>query len=131
MKLTATFLVCFALTLICFGCAFTSAPTNSPGPVSATSTPGKSDEFAAARSNYQKNCKDCHGPAAEGGIVKLEGKDVKIPSLKSEHAIKRTDARITETITLGDEEMPPFKAKLTPTEIADLVKLIRKDFQKQ
>jgi mono/diheme cytochrome c family protein len=130
MKLIATFLSCLALSLVCFACAHTSS-TNNPGPVGATSTPGKSDEFAAARVTYQKNCESCHGPTAEGGVVKIEGKDVKIPSLKAEHAIKRRDDRITETITLGDEEMPAFKGKLTPAEIAELLKLIRKDFQKQ
>jgi len=130
MKLIATFLA-LALSLSCLACANTSAPTNKPAPAGATSTPVKSDEFAAARITYQKNCESCHGPTAEGGVKKIEGKDVKIPSLKSEHAIKRSDDRITETITLGDEEMPAFKGKLTPAEIADLVKLIRKDFQKR
>ena len=52
-----------------------------------------------------------------------------MPSLKAEHAIKHTDDQITKMITNGEEAMPAFKDKLTPAEIADLVKFVRKEFQ--
>jgi mono/diheme cytochrome c family protein len=43
--------------------------------------------------------------------------------------MKHDDQRLTETIADGEEEMPAFKDKLKTQEIADLVKLIRKEFQ--
>jgi len=101
------------------------AATNAAGANSAVANP----ELASARIHYEKNCAGCHGPKAEGGTAKVNEKQIKVPSLKSDRAIKHDDKRLTETITNGDEEMPAFKDKLKTQDIADLVKLIRTDFQ--
>ena len=134
MKLISLALTCVAIALGASACTETATPTNtntsrtaaSPAAPAATATP---DPLASARANFTKNCEPCHGPNAEGGLVKVENKQIKVPSLKSEHAIKHTDDQIVKMITNGEEEMPPFKDKLTQAEITDLMKFVRKEFQ--
>lgn len=134
MKLILLALTCVAIALVVSACTETTTPTNtntsrtaaSPAAPAATATP---DPLATARANFTKNCEPCHGPTGEGGLVKVENKQIKVPSLKSEHAIKHTDDQITKMITNGEEEMPPFKDKMTQAEIADVVKFVRKEFQ--
>jgi mono/diheme cytochrome c family protein len=124
-------LSCVAIFLVASACTETATPTNtntaragaSPAASAATATP---DPFAAAKANYTKNCEPCHGPNAEGGPVKVDNKTIKVPSLKSDHAIKHTDDQITKMITNGEEAMPSFKDKMTAAEIADMVKYVRK-----
>jgi mono/diheme cytochrome c family protein len=131
MKLIVLALTCVAIFLVASACTETATPTNtntaragaSPAASAATATP---DPFAAAKANYTKNCEPCHGPNAEGGPVKVDNKTIKVPSLKSDHAIKHTDDQITKMITNGEEAMPPFKDKMTAAEIADMVKYVRK-----
>jgi len=129
MKISLLVLACIALGLFTISCTETVAPTNSAAPATATPTGTPVDEFAAARKNYQKNCESCHGPNYEGGKVKVEGKQLKVPSLKAEHAIKHTDDQMIKMITNGEEAMPAFKDKLKPEEIRDLVKFVRKQVQ--
>src|SRR5689334_25188335 len=103
MKLTLFTLSCFVLALIAVGCTETASPTNTAAPRTAASpaTPAASpaaaaDEFAHAREIYSKNCEACHGPNAEGGLAKVDNKQIKVPSLKAEHAIKHDDAKLTK-----------------------------------
>jgi mono/diheme cytochrome c family protein len=101
------------------------ASTSTPAPV-ATATP---DELGFARANYAKHCTDCHGAEGNGGMAEVEGKRIKVPSLKEGHALKHTDDDFVEQINEGEEEMPAFKDKLSPDEISMLVKFIRVEFQ--
>jgi len=133
MKSIKLAMICAAIALFGFACTQNPQPTNSTRPAaaaspaaSATATP---DEFAAARVNYEKHCNACHGEKAEGGLVKVDNKRLKVPSLKSDHAIKRTDEQLVKQIVTGGDGMPSFKAKLNPAEIQALVHLIRKEFQ--
>ena len=134
MKLISLALMCVAIALVVSACTETptttstntSRTTASPAAPAATATP---DPLATARANFGKHCEGCHGPKAEGGLVKVDNKQIKVPSLKSDHAIKHTDDQIAKMITNGEEEMPPFKDKMSPQEIADLVKFVRKEFQ--
>ena len=134
MKLISLALTCVVLALVVSACTETATPTNtntsrtaaSPAAPAATATP---DPLATARANFAKNCEGCHGPNGEGGLAKVDNKQIKVPSLKAEHAIKHTDAEITKMITNGEEEMPPFKDKMSQAEIADMVKFVRKEFQ--
>ena len=131
MKQLALALTCIAIALVAFACTETATPTNTSTPTAATSpvpTPSV-DPLATARANYAKNCEPCHGPQGVGGLVKVEDKQIKVASLKSDHAIKHTDEQLAKTITNGEEAMPAFKAKLTQAEIQDLVKFVRKEFQ--
>lgn len=100
--------------------------TQSPATATATATP---DELAAARLNFQKNCQACHRETGEGGPVTIQGKNLKVPSFKAPHALKDSDEDFLKQINAGGDGMPAFKEKLTPQEIGDLVKFIRKEFQ--
>ena len=135
MKLILLALTCVAFALIATACTETATPTNSPTSQTAASPapselPSASvDEFATARANFTKHCEGCHGPEGNGGTVKVDNKQIKVPSLHAEHAIKHTDAEITDFITNGHEEMPPFKDKMTAAEIAELLRFVRKVHQ--
>ena len=134
MKLIALALTCIAIALVAFACTETATPTNTNTSRAAASpsapAPAASvDEFASAKANYQKHCEACHGPEATGGLVKVDNKQIKVPSLKSDHAIKHTDDKITKMITNGEEEMPAFKDKMSAAEIQDMVRYVRKGIQ--
>jgi len=134
MKLISLALTCVAIALVAIACTETAPPANtntsrtaaSPAAPAATATP---DPMATARANFGKHCEGCHGPNGEGGLVKVDNKQIKVPSLKSEHAIKHTDAQIAKMITNGEEAMPPFKDKMSQQELGDMVKFVRKNFQ--
>ena len=131
MKIILLTLTCAAIALISLACTEMATPTTTSTTATASPSAPASpvDEFAAARVNYAKNCEGCHGETAVGGLVKVDGKQIKVPSLKSDHAIKHTDEQLTKIITNGEEAMPSFKNKLKPEEIADLVRFVRKEFQ--
>lgn len=135
MKLFLLALSCVALALVGIACTETATSTNSSTPRTsaspAASPAASADEFAHAREIYAKNCEACHGPKAEGGLVKVDNKQIKVASLKSDHAIKHTDEKLTKTINAGEEEMPAFKDKLKQDEIALMVRYIRKVVQGQ
>ncbi len=134
MKQLALALTCIAIALVAFACTETATPTNTSAPAGAASpaTPAPTapvDPLATARANYTKNCEPCHGPQGVGGLVKVEDKQIKVASLKADHAIKHTDEQLAKTITNGEEAMPAFKDKLSQAEIQDIVKFVRKEFQ--
>jgi len=134
MKLTLLALGCVAFALIAIACTETAKPTNTSTPRAAASPAAAAptaavDEFAHAKALYTKNCEACHGPNAEGGLAKVNDKQIKVPSLKADHAIKHTDEQLTKMITNGEEQMPSFKDKLKPEEISEMVRYIRKVVQ--
>ena len=135
MKLISLALTCVAIALVAIACTETATPTNTStsrpaGSPAAAATPAASvDQFATARANYKKNCEACHGPEATGGLVKVDKKQIKVPSLKADHALKHTDEQLTKMITNGEEEMPAFKDKMSAAEISEMVRFIRKEFQ--
>lgn len=101
------------------------APSTTPS-TSATSTP---DEFAATRVTYAKDCVSCHGATGEGGPVKVDGKTIKVPPLRSGHAVEHSDKDFTTQIQEGGDGMPAFEKKMTPPEIAEMIRFIRKELQ--
>ena len=136
MKLISLALTCVAIALVAIACTETATPTANTNAYRASGTPPASpspaasvDELATARANYAQHCEPCHGPEGTGGLVKVENKQIKVASLKADHAIKHTDDRLAKVITGGEEEMPAFKDKLSQQQIADLVRFIRKEFQ--
>jgi len=136
MKLISLVLSCVVIVVCSIACTETATPTNtstSTRPTSGgTPTPVASvDQFAAARTNFATNCEGCHGPNGEGGLAKVENKQIKVPSLKSDHAKKHSDDELTKIITSGEEEMPAFKDKLNTQQITELVRYVRHHFQGQ
>ena len=121
------------LALSCIACtndnnsAVPGFPTAPSSPVaSAITTP---DEFAAVRTTYKGHCSECHGDTGDGGKVKVEGKQLKVPSFKIGHALKHSDEDFVEQVREGGDGMPAFKDKLKPNEITDLIRFIRTEFQ--
>ena len=134
MKLISLALACVAMALVVSACTETATPTNTNTSRAAASPAAPAptasvDEFATARANFAKHCEACHGPEATGGLVKVDKKQIKVPSLKADHAKKHTDDQIVKMITNGEEEMPSFKNKMSPQEITDLMRFVRKEFQ--
>jgi cytochrome c551 len=133
-----------ALALFALACGETTTNTNQtangtkPSPAASTgnttantantsATPA--DELAAARTTYMQVCTNCHGDKADGGVVNLEGKKLKVPSLKEGHALNHTDEQLAKKIANGGDGMPAFKDRLKPEQINDLVRFVRREFQ--
>ena len=129
LKLASVLFVIAFFVSACGGTAETistaPAPANSPAAAPAA-TP---DSLASARIHFEKNCAECHGATGEGGPKEVDGKRFKVPSLREGHALKHTDEKFVVQISEGDDEMPAFKDKLSPAEINELVRYIRKEFQ--
>jgi len=100
-----------------------SSPASSPA---VQATP---DEFATVRTTFAKECAVCHGDTGEGKTAMIEGKKIKAPSLRTGHALNHSDADFVKQITKGGDGMPAFEKKLTPKQIDDMVRFIRKEFQ--
>jgi len=126
--------MCAALALLGVACTETATPTNT-STATRTASPAASasqaptDEFARARTNFTKNCEACHGPTGEGGTKEIEGKRIRVASLKAGHAVRHSDEELTKIITNGEEEMPAFKDKISAEEITEMVRFVRKNFQ--
>lgn len=107
----------------------TVANTN-PNNNRATPQSTAPDQFAAVKTIYGKDCKECHGQNGEGGPVKLtDGSKLKVPTLREGHALRHTDAEFVKQITKGGDGMPAFADKLKPEEVDELIKFIRREFQ--
>jgi mono/diheme cytochrome c family protein len=104
-----------------------SQATTAPSP--AAPPAASVDQFAAARTNFQKYCSACHGDTGEGGLVKVDEKRLKVPTLKAGHALTHSDEQLNKQINNGGDGMPAFKTKLKPDEITGLVHFIRHEFQ--
>ncbi|HYY58062.1 MAG TPA: cytochrome c [Pyrinomonadaceae bacterium] len=103
----------------------TATPAVSPAQTSAT----PADEFASIRPVYAAECARCHGINGDGGTVEILKKKLKVPSLKTGHALDHTAEQLAKQISDGGDGMPAYKDKLKKEEIDTLVRLIRKEFQ--
>ncbi|MBX7171248.1 MAG: cytochrome c [Pyrinomonadaceae bacterium] len=95
----------------------------------ANKTAPAGDELASAKKIFSEKCVLCHKETGEGGDVDIEGDKFKVPSFKNEKVAAADDKKYTRVIEEGDDKMPAFKKKLTPEEIAGVIKFIRKEFQ--
>jgi mono/diheme cytochrome c family protein len=141
MKTVKIFIVAVALALFAIACGESTStnqtatnagtqPTPAASPkATASASPTPADELAEAKATYSKNCAACHQDNGEGGTVKIDNKPLKVPSLKEGHALKHTDAEFAKQISNGGDGMPPFKDKLTPEQINNLVRFLRRDIQ--
>ena len=129
MKAAITSLLALSI-MLTIGCdkrAETS--TKPPTAASPNITPTTNPTPSSAVANFQRHCIACHGDSGEAGIVKINDKTLRVPSLRHGHATEHTNEKLAKQIAEGDDEMPPFKDKLSAEEISDLVHYIRKEFQ--
>jgi mono/diheme cytochrome c family protein len=123
-----------AVFLLAAGCRNeqTNTTTNGNGNANSNRATSQStpDEFAAVKVIFTKDCQECHGANGEGGPVTLkDGTKLKVPTLRSGHALRHNDAEFVKQITKGGDGMPAFADKLKTEEINALIKFIRKEFQ--
>ena len=127
-------LVLFAIAAFVFATACKTGITSNTSNANNNRTTAQSqatpDHFAAVRTIYEKDCKECHGQKGEGGPVTLkDGTRLKVPALGVGHALRHSDAEFVKQITKGGDGMPAFADKLKAEEINDLIKFIRAAFQ--
>ncbi|HQU86526.1 MAG TPA: cytochrome c [Pyrinomonadaceae bacterium] len=111
-----------------------SKPTNAnTNAATANTQPTAADELASARKIYKEKCATCHKEDGTGGKVDIEGTIINAENLTTDKMKKMEEAKYIDVIENGikDEGMPAYKGKLTDQEIKDVVKFIRKEFQKQ
>lgn len=132
MKSATVSLALIAFALFAIACNDSGNQTSNQNQSSLPASPGSTatpDALATAKTNFEKHCSACHGKDGTGGLVTIEDKKLKVPSLREGHALKHTDVQLAKQIMDGAEEMPAFKDKLSAAEINDLVILIRAEFQ--
>jgi mono/diheme cytochrome c family protein len=112
-------------------CEKTSTMSNTnTKPTSSPTSTTKPDEFANLRGHFDKLCANCHGQNGDGGPVKLDdGTKLKVPSLRTGHALHHPDSDFVKQITKGGDGMPAFKDKMSSQEIDDMVRFLRHEFQ--
>jgi mono/diheme cytochrome c family protein len=143
MKLVKLFIALAAVALFIAACGDSTTtnqtavtnngtqPTANASPkTTATTAPSATpDELAEAKTTYMQVCAACHQDKGEGGMVKIEGKRLKVPSLLEGHGLTHTDAEFAKQISNGGDGMPAFKDRLKPEQINNLVRFIRRDIQ--
>jgi mono/diheme cytochrome c family protein len=118
-----------ALITACSNTDQVTTVTPQSSPVASPAVQATPDEFAAARATFAKECAVCHGDTGEGKTAVIEGKKIKAPPLRTGHALKHSDVDFVKQISKGGDGMPAFEKKMTPKEIEDMVRFIRKEFQ--
>lgn len=105
-------------------------PANTAKPANAAATPA---EVASGRKIYTDNCAACHKESGTGGPIVIEGKKLKPDDLTTEKRKAYSDDKIAGIVKQGieDEGMPAYEDKLNDAQIAELIKYIRTDIQKQ
>ena len=126
-----------AILAFAIACTVTTSTTSDNKPVANTATSNTTvaniappaDEFASSKKIYSEKCVKCHKEDGTGGIADLDGDKLKVISYKSDKSMNHDEAKMVDIIKNGDDDMPAYGKKLSETEIKDLVKMIRKDFQ--
>ena len=77
---------------------------------------------ASAADTYKTNCVSCHGADGRGSPV---GKSLHVPDLHSSQVQQKSDAQLSDVITQGHGNMPPFGGRLSNDQISALVKYVR------
>jgi mono/diheme cytochrome c family protein len=138
MKLTKLLIIALAVALFAIACGDSTGTNQTANTGSTQATPAASpkatatatpDELAEAKTTFMQVCANCHQEKGEGGMVKIEGKRLKVPSLLEGHGLTHTDAEFAKQISNGGDGMPAFKDRLKPEQIDALVKFIRRDIQ--
>lgn len=139
LTLASLALLCFAAAACNSGdtanhhAANANSTANSNSTASASTTPAPSstpDELAQAATDYKNACIKCHKADGSGGSFENDGKEVKVPDLRT-HGLKDPDKELAEQIAEGGDDMPAFKSKLDATRINNLVRYIRREYHHQ
>lgn len=141
MKIFKLSFVCAALALFMFACSEnkTTTPNTTNAVVTnsnkATNTPASApaDVLADARKIYTDKCAGCHKEDGTGGKKQIEDKTINAENLTTAKMAAMADEKYVEYIKNGvpDEGMPAFKNQLSDDQIKEVVKFIRKEFQKK
>jgi mono/diheme cytochrome c family protein len=107
--------------------------TNTNTAANTTLPTAAPDELAAAKKIYLNTCIKCHKEDGTGGETNIDGTKIKAPNFTSDKLKKEPDSEFIDIIKNGqtDDGMPAFKDRLGEEDIKNLVKLIRREFQKQ
>lgn len=107
-----------------------STATNANNPIAQSPLTKDPDQaLTSARTKYKEMCARCHQDNGEGGKVSSDVGSFTVPSFKRPSVIKEPDSEYVKYIRDGEEAMPSFKEQLTASQIDDLVRMIRSDFQ--
>jgi len=87
--------------------------------------------MASTKNIYTEKCVRCHKEDGTGGKVEIDGTTINAEDFTEDKMKNMSDAKYIGYIENGvpDEGMPAFKGKLSDTEIKNLVKFIRREFQ--
>ena len=138
MKLAKLVIVALAIALFAVACGDSTSTNQTANTGNAQVTPAASpkatatatpDELAEAKTTFMQVCAACHQEKGEGGMVKIENKRLKVPSLLEGHGLSHTDAEFAKQIANGGDGMPAFKDRLNTEQINNLVRFIRRDIQ--
>src|SRR5215213_4405000 len=135
MKIVKLCLSLSAIGLFIFACSENKTATTNTTNVTVTNAAPTAapDELASAKKIYLDKCVRCHKEDGSGGKTDIDGTKINAPNFANDKLKKRPDSEFIEGIEKGfpDDGMPAFKGKISDAEIKNLVKLIRREFQKQ
>jgi mono/diheme cytochrome c family protein len=78
-----------------------------------------------AKAVYDANCKKCHGVAGTPSKA-MATKSPKLAAFDAAFFAKRSDDSVVKVLTKGKgKDMPSFKNKMTPAEVAAVAKYVR------
>ena len=135
MKSVKLFMIAAAVALFAAACGDSTSTnqtantggTTTPTPAASPKATATPDELAEAKTTYMQVCANCHQDKGEGGMVKIEGKRLKVPSLLEGHGLEHTDAEFAKQIANGGDGMPAFKDRLNTEQINKMVRFIRRE----
>lgn len=102
-----------------------------PSPVASVPANTPADEFASVRPIFAESCARCHREDGSGGLYEAEGRRLRVPSLREGRVVNYSDARYVRQIMRGGDGMPAFGDRLSPEQINELVRFVRRTFQNQ
>ena len=123
--LTAAFSV-FCLTAVYANQTKPAAPAAKPAAPAVKATPAS---IANGETLYKRQCQTCHGATGVGDGPASKFLKGKLPNFTDKAMMaKMKDEDILETVTNGVKTevgtMPPFKAKMKPEEIQDVMNFV-------
>ena len=77
---------------------------------------------SAGTNTYKTACVSCHGADGRGSAL---GRSLHAPDLHSEQVHRQSVADLTQVITAGKNNMPPFGNRLTKDQIDAVTKYVR------